>query len=62
MSASPVDKDLIKTIAKQIINMRGIEVRRKAIKDLSMQHGGLRRVVFEEALKAEIDRVWIGRK
>ena len=62
MSASPVDKDLVKTIAQQIIKMRGIEVRRKAIKELSIQHGGHRRVAFEDALRAEIDRIWIRRK
>lgn len=62
MSASPVDKDLVKTIAQQICRMKGIEVRRKAIKELAIQHGGLRRVVFQDALQAEIDRIWIRRK
>lgn len=62
MSSPPVDPHLVKTIAQQIIKMRGIEVRRKAIKELSVQHGGHRRVAFEDALKAEIDRIWIGRK
>lgn len=62
MSASPVDKDLVKTIAQQICRMKGIEVRRKAIKELSIQHGGHRRVAFEDALRTEIDRIWISRK
>lgn len=62
MSQPAVDMHLVKTIAQQIIKMRGIEVRRKAIKELSIQHGGHRRVAFEDALKAEIDRIWIGRK
>lgn len=61
MSAA-VDMNLVKTIARQIVAMKGIETRRKAIKDMAIQHGGHRRVAFEDALKAEIDRIWIGRR
>lgn len=61
MSAA-VDMSLVKTIARQIVAMKGIENRRRAIKDMAIQHGGHRRVIFEDALKAEIDRIWIGRK
>lgn len=62
MSASPVDKDLVKTIAQQICRMKGIEVRRKAIKELAIQHGGNRRVIFQDALESEVLRQWIGKK
>lgn len=62
MSAPPVDMHLVKTIAQQIVKMKGIEVRRKAIKDLAIEHGGHRRVIFERALMDEIDRLWIRRK
>lgn len=59
MSASPVDKDLVKTIAQQICRMKGIEVRRKAIKDMAIEHGGHRRVIFERALKDELLLIWM---
>jgi len=62
MSTPPVDMDVVRLVARQIIKIKGIDNRRKAIKTESEKHGGLRRVAFEQYLKAEIDRIWIGRK
>ena len=62
MSASPVDKDQIRYLATQICKIRLKDARIKAVKDLAIKHGGLRRVVFEDALRDEVLRMWIGRK
>lgn len=56
------DPNIIKFCAQQVIKVRGVENRRELIKKLSDQYGGQHRVAFESDLKAEIDRIWIGRK
>ena len=57
-----IDGILVKFLAKTIIGVKGIEARRKAIKEMSEKHGGNNQQQFEAALKDEIDRLWVGRK
>lgn len=59
---SRIDKTLVKFLAITINDMKPIEARRKAIKEMAERHGGNNRQQFEVALKDEIDRIWIGRK
>lgn len=56
------DPNIIKFCAQQVVKTKGIDNRRALIKKLSDQYGGQHRVAFESDLKAEIDRIWIGRK
>lgn len=56
------DPNIIKFCAQQVVKTKGIDNRRALIKKLSDQYGGPHRVAFESDLKAEIDRIWIGRK
>lgn len=56
-----IDKDIIRYLARQISAMKGLDNRREAIKKIVAAQGS-NRVVFELALKAEIDRLWIGRR
>lgn len=56
------DPKIIKFCAQQVVKTKGIESRRALIKKLTEQYGSKGRVSFESDLKAEIDRIWIGRK
>ena len=56
------DPNIIKFCAQQVVKTKGVENRRALIKKLVEQYGTNGRVSFESDLKAEIDRLWIGRK
>lgn len=56
------DPNTINFCAQQVVKIDNIETRRDMIKQLSIHYGGRQRVVFEEKLKAEVKRLWIGKK
>lgn len=57
-----IDRSLVRWLAITIHGMKLIEARRKAVKEVSAEHGGNNRQQFEAALNDEIDRLRLGVK